>query len=138
MLKQVVIALVLLASGALQAGEYPKPQTPSELHALFGSYFVMGDLAGIGSLFDENAVFVVDEQGSLLEGREAIVQEIKHYMDTGTALETVSASIHINGDTALIKSIWKISGSEVTGTALEVMIYKEGGWLYWIDNPNGF
>jgi len=138
MLKRLMVVMVLLFSGLIQAVEYPKPQTPSELHTLFGNYFSTKDLIGIGLLFDENAVYVVDEQGSLLAGREAIVQEIKRYMDAGTALETVSASIHINGDTALIKSTWRISGSEVTGTALEVMIYKEGGWLYVIDNPNGF
>ncbi len=138
MLKQVAMVMALLIFSATQAAEYPKPQTPSELHAMFGNYFSAKDLTGIGSLFDEKAVYVVDDQGSLLEGREAIVTEIQHYMDTGAEIETVSASIHINGNIALVKSNWKISDSDITGTALEVMTYKEGGWLYLIDNPNGF
>ncbi|MCG6221104.1 DUF4440 domain-containing protein, partial [Vibrio diabolicus] len=32
---------------------------------------------------------------------------------------------------------WEISNT-MTGTALEVMRYVDGGWVYIIDNPNGF
>ena len=50
---------------------------------------------------------------------------------------TRSVSIHINGDIAMIRSDWEIP-NVTKGTALETMLYVDGGWLYIIDNPNGF
>ena len=125
-------------SSITHADGYPKPQTPSELHSLFGKYFISKDLNGLGSLFDDNAIFVTDTEGNLVKGRDDILIVLNKYMDAGSEMETVSVSIHINGNIAQIKSVWKIVGSEITGTAMEVMEYKNGGWLYIIDNPNGF
>ena len=133
-----IILLLCMFSSITHADGYPKPQTPSELHSLFGKYFISKDLNGLGSLFDDNAIFVTDTEGNLVKGRDDILIVLNKYMDAGSEMETVSVSIHINGNIAQIKSVWKIVGSEITGTAMEVMEYKNGGWLYIIDNPNGF
>ena len=135
------IALCLLFVPFLCLGctdTYDKPQTPSELHALFSQYFAAKDSRGLQTLFDENAILVADKEGTLIVGRSLIVKSLQAYMDAGTAIETTSASIHINGDIALVKSHWLIADGHITGTSLEVMQYKSGGWVYIIDNPNGY
>ncbi|MEZ8404984.1 DUF4440 domain-containing protein, partial [Vibrio splendidus] len=62
---------------------------------------------------------------------------LKSYLQGDVEMLTHDVSIHINGNTALIRSDWEIVGGP-KGTALEVMKYIDGGWLYVIDNPNGF
>lgn len=117
--------------------DYKKPQTPSELHQLFSEYFANKDITGLGTLFHEDAIFVLDTEGNLATGKNAIKQSLKGYMQGDVEMVTHGTSIHINGDTALIRSDWEIP-NVLTGTALEVMKYTDGGWLYIIDNPNGF
>lgn len=117
--------------------DYEKPQTPSELHQLFSKYFANKNITGLGTLFHKDAVFVLDTEGNLAKGKDAIKQILKGYMQGDVEMVTHGTSIHINGDTALIRSDWEIPNVQ-TGTALEVMKYTDGGWLYIIDNPNGF
>ncbi len=49
---------------------YPKPQTPSELHALFGQYFADKDLEGLGTLFHQDAVFILDKKAIKPKGKK--------------------------------------------------------------------
>ncbi|MFS1476066.1 YybH family protein [Vibrio lentus] len=117
--------------------DYKKPQSPNELHQLFAEYFSKQDIYGLGTLFHEDAIFVLDAQGNLARGPKAINTILKGYFQGDVEMLTHDVSIHINGDTALIRSEWEIVGGS-KGTALEVMRYVDGGWLYVIDNPNGF
>ncbi|GIC76679.1 DUF4440 domain-containing protein [Moritella sp. F3] len=126
--------LSFLSHGAM---DYEKPQTPSELHQLFSEYFANKDITGLGTLFHDDAVFVLDAEGNLAKGKDAIKLSLKGYMQGDVEMVTHGTSIHINGDTALIRSDWEIPNVQ-TGMALEVMKYTDGGWLYIIDNPNGF
>ena len=132
-----LVALSTLSFFSYASVDYKKPQTPSELHQLFAEYFSNKDITGLGTLFHEDAVFVLDSQGNLAIGKEAIKQTLKGYMQGDVEMITHDVSIHINGDTALIRSDWEITNLQ-TGMALEVMKYTDGGWLYIIDNPNGF
>ncbi|USD42679.1 nuclear transport factor 2 family protein [Vibrio sp. SCSIO 43135] len=136
---KVILALLLssLSFLAFGANEYKKPQTPSELHELFGYYFAKKDMEGLASLFHPSAVLITDESGSQAEGREAIISQLETYMEGESSMTTHSVSIHVNGDTALVRSDWEITGGQ-KGMALEVMTYENGGWGYVIDNPNGF
>ncbi|KLN66675.1 MULTISPECIES: YybH family protein [Vibrio] len=138
-----ILLLTFLFSFCLQAGaQYSKPQTPSELHALFGQYFENNDLEGLSTLFHQDAVFVLDKEGNQAKGREAIKQVLKGYMKDDVSILTKSVSIHINQDVAMVRSDWEISNAlqqkAIQGTALEVMHYVDGGWVYIIDNPNGY
>ena len=117
-------------------GSY-QPQTPAELHSLFGQYFAKKDLEGLSTLFDENAIFILDEQGKQARGHDEIKQALKAFMARDAKMVTKNVSIHINGNDALVRSEWEIPGI-ASGTALEVMHYVNAGWLYIIDNPNGF
>ncbi|HDM8210717.1 TPA: nuclear transport factor 2 family protein [Vibrio harveyi] len=126
---------------------YPKPQTPSELHALFGQYFADKDLEGLGTLFHQDAVFILDKEGNQAKGQEAIKHVLEGFMKGDVTMHTKRVSIHINDDIAMVRSDWEIMNTSqgatqtknaIQGTALEVMHYVDGGWVYVIDNPNGF
>jgi ketosteroid isomerase-like protein len=132
-----LVALSTLSFFSYGSIDYKKPQTPSELHQLFGEYFSNKDTTGLATLFHDDAVFVLDDEGNLARGKDAIAQTLKGYMQGDVEMLTHRVSIHINGDTALIRSDWEIPNVQ-TGMALEVMKYSDGGWLYIIDNPNGF
>ncbi|MGF1823580.1 nuclear transport factor 2 family protein [Vibrio splendidus] len=117
--------------------DYKKPQTPKELHQLFSEYFSEQDVAGLVTLFHEDAIFILNSQGDFAKGPKAIKPILKSYLQGDVKMLTHDVSVHVNGDTALISSDWEIVGGP-KGTALEVMRYIGGGWLYVIDNPNGF
>ncbi|MGR5231727.1 YybH family protein [Vibrio rotiferianus] len=133
-MRYILLFIYFISLGLHAEALYSKPQTPSELHSLFGQYFANKDLEGLGSLFHQDAVFVL--------GKEAIKQVLKGYMKGDVDMLTKSVSIHINGDVAMVRSDWEISnalqGQNIQGTALEVMHYVDGGWVYVIDNPNGY
>lgn len=133
----IITMFIIVFSTQILAEEFKKPQTPQELHKLFSQYFSNKNIDGLGSLFSENAIFILDSDGTNVKGKEAIMKELLPYFEGGSDMNTLSTSIHINGNIALIKSNWEISKDQ-KGMALEVMEYKNGGWLYIIDNPNGF
>ncbi|MFN1530691.1 YybH family protein [Vibrio jasicida] len=141
-MRYVLLFISFLSLGLHAEVLYSKLQTPSELHALFGQYFAKKDLDGLGTLFHPDAVFVLDKKGNQAKGREEIKQVLKGYMNGDVDMLTKSVSIHINDDIAMVRSDWEIlnasQGNNIQGTALEVMHYVDGGWVYVIDNPNGY
>lgn len=141
-MRSVLLFISFFSLGLHAEALYSKPQTPSELHALFGQYFAKKDLDGLGTLFHPNAVFVLDKKGNQAKGREEIKQVLKGYMNGDVDMLTKNVSIHINDDIAMVRSDWEIlnasQGNNIQGTALEVMHYVDGGWVYVIDNPNGY
>lgn len=132
-----VISILCIMSIQVTAKELKKPQTPSQLHEIFHEYFLEKNIEGLLSLFDEEAIFIIDKEGRKARGKAEIKKNLMPYLESGSTISTISKSIHINGDIALIRSEWEIDSSQ-SGVALEVMQYKNGGWVYIIDNPNGF
>ncbi|CAH1609459.1 Polyketide cyclase [Vibrio jasicida] len=141
-MRYVLLLISFFSLGLHAEAIYSKPQTPSELHALFGQYFAKKDLDGLGTLFHPDAVFVLDKKGNQAKGREEIKQVLKGFMNGDVDMLTKNVSIHINDDIAMVRSDWEIlnasQGNNIQGTALEVMHYVDGGWVYVIDNPNGY
>jgi ketosteroid isomerase-like protein len=113
---------------------------PEDVHTLFHKYFKEQDLEGLGSLFDENAMFIPGKDLDPVFGRENIKQALKKYLDSPASIENLSKSIHQNGDIAMVKSAWRIKTEDgyIEGVALEVMKrLPDGRWVYIIDNPYG-
>ncbi|WP_104036463.1 YybH family protein [Vibrio jasicida] len=141
-MRYVLLFISFLSLGLHAEDLYSKPQTSSELHALFGQYFAKKDLDGLGTLFHPDAVFVLDKEGNQAIGREEIKQVLKGYMNGDVDMLTKNVSIHINDDIAMVRSDWEIlnasQGNNIQGTALEVMHYVDGGWVYVMDNSNGY
>ncbi|KIO37289.1 nuclear transport factor 2 family protein [Shewanella sp. cp20] len=138
--QMIMTSLMLLAASVIAKPSlgHPKPQTPDELHTLFAQYFKQKNLEGLSTLFAADAKLILDNKGRAAMGREAIVGELEKYLQVEGEMITLSKSVHINGEIALIRTEWQISGTDLKGTALEVMQYKDNGWLYIIDNPNGY
>ncbi|MDC5853879.1 YybH family protein [Vibrio europaeus] len=132
-----ILLFLSIFSFGLHAEEYTKPQTPAELHFLFGQYFAQHDLDGLSTLFHKDAVFILDKAGNQAKGHDEIKAVLKTFMQGDVEMVTKRVSIHINNDVTLIRSEWEIP-NVVSGTALEVMHYVDGGWVYVIDNPRGF
>lgn len=132
------MSIFIFNANANETVNYSKPQSPDELHSLFAQYFQAKNLEGLKTLFAKNAKYILDVEGNTAIGQDEIAKALKPYLSFDSEMLTLSKSIHINGNIALIRSDWKVANSEINGTALEVMQYQNGGWVYIIDNPNGY
>ncbi len=132
------MSIFIFNANANETVNYSKPQSPDELHSLFAQYFQAKNLEGLKTLFAKNAKYILDVEGNTATGQDEIAKALKPYLSFDSEMLTLSKSIHINGNIALIRSDWKVANSEISGTALEVMQYQNGGWVYIIDNPNGY
>ena len=114
---------------------------PEDIHRLFTKYFNEQNLEGLGTLYAENAMFIPGYGRNPIIGRENIKNELKPYFESRGTIYSISRSIYENGDTALIKSLWKYEsekGEVEEGTAMEVLKKtNEGVWVFIIDNPYG-
>ena len=114
--------------------------TPETVHERFAQYLKDQDLDGLGSLFDEDAMFVPGSGQQPVYGREGIKEALKPYLAAPGAFEMGAASVHQNGDLAMVQPSWRITSEDgiVEGKAVEVMRRtSEGDWVYIIDNPYG-
>ena len=113
---------------------------PEVVHERFAQYLKDRDLDGLGSLFDEDAMFVPGPGQQPVYGRENIKEALKPYLAVPSTMEVVSTSVHQNGDLAMVQPSWRITSEDgiVEGKAVEVMRRtSEGDWVYIIDNPYG-
>ena len=112
---------------------------PGETSTLFGRYFADGDLDGLMSLYENEAVFPTAR--ATATGPDEIRQTLKAYLDSGAKLVFGRSLVFIAGDLALIHSPWtmhKADGSSSEGVTAEVVRRQtDGSWKYIIDNPDG-
>ena len=98
-------------------------------------------MEGLGTLYAENAMFILSSRRSPIIGRENIKNELKSYFESRGTIYSISRSIYENGDIALIKSVWKYEsekGQLEEGRTIEVLKKtNEGRWVFVIDNPYG-
>jgi uncharacterized protein (TIGR02246 family) len=113
---------------------------PEVVHERFAQYLKDQDLDGLGSLFDEDAMFVPGPGQQPVYGREGIKEALKPYLASPGTFEMGAASVHQNGDLAMVQVPWRITseGGTVEGKSVEVMKRTtEGDWVYIIENPYG-
>ena len=114
---------------------------PHDLHILFSQYLHEQNLEGLGTLYDENAMFIQGKDQKPIFGRENIKEALKPYLASPGKVEKISESIYENGDTALVKLEWRLTTEEgeiTEGTGLGVAKKKaDGKWVYVIENPYG-
>jgi len=63
-------------------------------------------LVSLGTLYDENAMFIPGKDQKPIVGREKIKEALKPYLASPGKVGKISESIYENGDTALIKLEW--------------------------------
>ena len=115
--------------------------TPNDLHIFFSRYLHEQNLEALGTLYDENAMFIPGKDQKPIFGRENIKEALKPYLSSAGNVEKISESIYENEDTALIKLEWRLTTEEgkiTEGTGLGVAKRTpEGKWVYVIENPYG-
>ena len=112
---------------------------PAEASRLFERYFADGDLDGLMSLYEEDAVFPTPHGTST--GHDEIRATLKAYVDSGAKLAFGESLVFSAGDLALIHTAWTMQmpdGSAPAGATAEVVRRQsDGSWKYIIDNPDG-
>ena len=114
-------------------------QEPGAASKQFERYFADGDLDGLMSLYEEEAVFPTHSGTST--GLEEIRQTLKGYLDSGATLAFGEPLVFASGDLALVHTPWTMtmpSGSSSDGATAEVLRRQaDGSWKFIIDSPDG-
>ena len=112
---------------------------PGEASTLFERYFAEGDLDGLMSLYENDAVFPT--ANATATGVEEIRQTLKAYLDSGAKLVFGRPLVFSAGELALVHTSWTMhmpNGSSSEGATAEVLRRQvDGTWRFVIDNPDG-
>ena len=112
---------------------------PAETSRLFERYFADGDLDGLMSLYEEDAVFPTPHGTST--GHDEIRATLRASLESGAQLEFGDSLVFSSGNLALIHTPWTMrmpDGSTPGGATAEVVRRQsDGAWKYVIDNPDG-
>ena len=108
---------------------------PGSLIEEFGKYFSSGDVDGLLSLYEDDAV-VPTEQG-VIKGKDAIRTWLQGFVDSGAKLTFGASVVLETGDIALTHNVWTMpdGGGGVTAEVLRKQT--DGTWKYVVDNPVG-
>lgn len=119
-------------------------KTPEEVQHLWGQYFNAGDMDGLLSLFEPDAVFLYQPRQTVT-GHAAIREKLQGWIASGmkAVLHFQLALKHSN--IALLYSRWTLSGTGPDGkpasmsgqTSDVVRQQADGTWKFIIDNPFG-
>jgi uncharacterized protein (TIGR02246 family) len=108
-----------------------------ELHERVAKLVNAGDVEGLLDLYEPDAR-VVNEDGSLMVGREAFREFINELVPLGGRMEITTRFVVDMGDIALLSNEWHFRADDVelSGITAEVARRQaDGRWLYVIDNP---
>jgi len=113
--------------------------TPSELIELFSQYFADGDLDGLMTLYEDDAVFPT--HSGVASGLTEVRGVLKGYIDSGAKLTFGKSVAFQVGDLGLVQNAWVIEladGGQGEGVTVEVARRQaDGTWKYSIDSPDG-
>jgi len=116
---------------------------PEECDTLLGEALNRGDLEGAVALYEADAVFV-QEPGKVVRGHAAVRGAMQGFLAIKPKL-TISVNAVENGDIAVLRSKWSLSGTgpdgkpvAMSGNGIEVVRRQaDGTWKFIIDNPAG-
>ena len=117
-------------------------ERPEDGARVFLDRFSAGDLDGLVSLFEPEAVFV-PAPGHVAIGSDALRKAFASFLATGTRIEQVKRySLHQVGDIALSTVEFKFEGTDPDGNPLTVharpaVVFRrqsDGSWRFLIDN----
>jgi len=120
-----------------------RPSTPEEVHLMWLEATNAGDIETVMSLYEPDSA-IVDPDGNLVHGREAVQNITEGLLQLGPQFELRVARVLQCGDVALVLSPWTMTGTS-NGTPLKlhgtttdlVRRQPDGTWLFVIDNPMG-
>jgi len=118
--------------------------SPEQAHDLFVKYFNAGDLEGIVSLYEPDAI-LVKFPGPAVQGEAAIREAMIEFLSINGQMKLKIDRVFTTDDLALLFSSWTLRGTSADGTPVVssgqtsdvVRRQADGTWLFVIDNPHG-
>ena len=116
---------------------------PEECDTLLCEALNRGDLEGAVALYEADAAFV-QEPGKVVRGHAAVRGAMQGFLAIKPKF-TISVNAVENGDIAMLRSKWSVSGTgpdgkpvAMSGNGSEVVRRQaDGTWKFIIDNPAG-
>jgi uncharacterized protein (TIGR02246 family) len=113
-------------------------RTPEQVHSLFAAYATAGDVEGLASLFEPDAL-MVPEPGVEARGAEQVLATCAYLCSMKARFEVHTDAVHVAGDLALMTNTWTATmpdGETMGGRTTEVARRQpDGRWLAVIDDP---
>jgi uncharacterized protein (TIGR02246 family) len=118
--------------------------TVEQFYAEFAKHLHAGDLDGLLSLYEPDAVFVRGP-GDHVSGRDALRAVLQGFIDTRGRISFKVRHAVQHGDIALLSNEYTLEGKDaegkpftLTGKTSEVVRRQpDGRWLFIIDHPSG-
>lgn len=118
--------------------------TPADAVLEFAERLSAGDLAGVLSLYEDDAVLLPDP-GTVVAGPDGLRTGLAGYVALRPRLTSRSRRVFTAGDVALVVHEWQLSATLPDGTPLEqngratdvLRRQTDGTWRFLIDNPWG-
>lgn len=120
--------------------------SPKEVAANLGKALSSGDLEGVLSLYEDDAVFVAPGEpwSNPVRGKGAMRETTSQFLAMDPTLTVEVTKIIEVDEIALVTGDWSLKGKgpdgdiSMSGTYTDVMRRQaDGTWLYVIDNPDG-
>ncbi|MBY4383758.1 hypothetical protein CH260_15755 [Rhodococcus sp. 05-2256-B2] len=119
---------------------YETAATPHDVVRIYSGYLNAGDVAGLMTMYDEDATFS-PEPGTLARGTEEIRELITTMTDPPPAVEGVVTWVQQVGDYALILHDYTITADGPDSRPLEIkgrsadVVHRgvDGAWRFFID-----
>lgn len=133
------------ADGRTAAPGAIRVENPAESARVFQDAFNAGDLDGMVSLYESEAVFV-PAPGQVTAGSDSIREVLAGFLAVKGRFELKSKSLQQVGDIALETAEWTLEGTDPDGNpvslaGLATVVLRrqaDGSWLMVIDNPFPF
>jgi len=117
---------------------------PEDAHRLFAEAFNAGKLDAIVALYDPEA-HLISQQHQVQVGHDAIRNTLKEFLALNGKIDMNTHYAFEAGDTALLRSHWRVVGIgpdgkmlEMQGNGVEVLQRQsDGTWRFIIDHPFG-
>lgn len=117
-------------------------ENPSDYDRIFQDAFNAGDLEGLVSLYEPDAIFI-SAPGQVAAGADSLRAAFAGFLATKPSFELKMTSFHQVGDIALECSDWKLDGNDPDGNPVALggrcsgILRRQGDgrWLFVIDNP---
>jgi uncharacterized protein (TIGR02246 family) len=118
--------------------------TPEQIHRLFETTFNNGDLDGLMSLYEPDAV-LVPQPGSVARGTDQVREALQRYLALEGRITLDTKLVVTVGDLAYLSNTWSLDGTGPDGQALTLGAttaevarrQTDGSWRYVIDNAWG-
>jgi ketosteroid isomerase-like protein len=107
-------------------------RSPEEICRLFQHAMAEGDIDGVMSLYDPQAVFL-NQSGEVTKDRHGLRQQLAPLAALKARFDFTVKQVVQAGDIALMHTEWRVSGPEpMTVYAIEVARRQPDGTWYWL------